>query len=232
MSDLIIDAISDTHNKHKFLKLPGGDVLIHSGDATMGGTVKEVIAFLDWFADQDYTNLIFVPGNHDWLFEDNASLCKSECANRGIILLNDSGVEIQCTKIWGSPVQPKFGNWAFNRNTTNIADHWSLIPKDTEILITHGPASELLDFIPYQNKSVGCPQLRHTIDNSEIKLHICGHIHEGRGYKYLNGKTFVNASCLDGRYSLINENPIRIIKDIAGEYFIKELVLGETSQSS
>ena len=30
--------ISDTHNKHKMLELPEGDILIHAGDFTNDGT--------------------------------------------------------------------------------------------------------------------------------------------------------------------------------------------------
>jgi hypothetical protein len=56
-----------------------------------------------------------------------------------VIYLNDSGVEIDGLKFWGSPVQPYFHNWAFNRIGDDICKHWELIPLDTDILITHGP---------------------------------------------------------------------------------------------
>lgn len=42
-------------------------------------------------------------------------------------------------KIWGSPIQHEFFNWAFNRKRgKEIKKHWDLIPSDTNILITHG----------------------------------------------------------------------------------------------
>src|SRR5579871_6070261 len=100
MDGLKIDCISDTHTKHRKLKLPGGDILIHSGDCSYQGLLSEVTEFLDWFADQDYSHLIFVPGNHDFLFEKNPELCKKMCEDRGIILLNDSGYEADDIKIW------------------------------------------------------------------------------------------------------------------------------------
>lgn len=45
--------ISDTHNFHQDIEIPDGDVLIHSGDATISGTVQEVAAFAAWFDSQE-----------------------------------------------------------------------------------------------------------------------------------------------------------------------------------
>jgi Icc-related predicted phosphoesterase len=216
-----IHAISDTHNRHNKFTMPGGDILIHAGDATLGGKVSEVMNFLDWYAKQNYKHKIFVPGNHDWLFEENPSLCADECKNRGIILLNDSGIEIEGIKIWGSPVQPEFCSWAFNRNQIEIQPHWDMIPEDTEILITHGPAWDRLDFIPQQNKNVGCPALYKRIMETNVKLHIFGHIHESRGYTYKDGKVWVNASVLDGQYLPTEGNPKKIVKSEDGEYYVE-----------
>ena len=60
-----ITGISDTHNKHKQLngKLPGGDLLIHSGDITSLGRKHEVSDFIKWFGKQDYTYKVFIAGN-------------------------------------------------------------------------------------------------------------------------------------------------------------------------
>lgn len=34
--------ISDTHNRHKSLHVPDGDVLIHAGDISLKGSVPEI----------------------------------------------------------------------------------------------------------------------------------------------------------------------------------------------
>jgi 3',5'-cyclic AMP phosphodiesterase CpdA len=63
-----ITHISDTHNKHNQLNglLPGGDLLIHSGDISSLGRKSEVERFVKWFNDIDnYTNKVFIAGNHD-----------------------------------------------------------------------------------------------------------------------------------------------------------------------
>ncbi len=41
--------ISDTHNCNEQIVVPDGDLLIHSGDATVNGTVDEIVEFNRWF---------------------------------------------------------------------------------------------------------------------------------------------------------------------------------------
>lgn len=222
----IIDAISDTHMQHKALKLRGGDLLIHAGDSTHRGEFQQIIDFLNWLEDQDYKNIVLIPGNHDFGFEENFQLYKEECSNRGIVLLNDSGIEIDGIKIWGSAITPWFHDWAFNRHRgDDIRKHWALIPEDTDVLVTHGPPMGILDYIPYQNLSVGCADLYDRIFQTKVKLHVFGHIHEGRGYKYKDGKTFVNPAVLDGRYRMIDRKGTRITLDAAGDYLVEDPIL-------
>lgn len=67
-----ITHISDTHNKHNQLNglLPGGDLLIHSGDISSLGRQSEVERFVKWFNGIDnYTNKVFIAGNHDMTFD-------------------------------------------------------------------------------------------------------------------------------------------------------------------
>src|ERR1035438_7317729 len=101
-------AISDTHNRHNKLVMPEGDVLIHAGDATGQGRLSEVTNFLEWMGKQNYKHKILIAGNHDWLFEVNPVVAEDLCKDNGIIYLNDSGVEIDGVKFWGSPITPHF----------------------------------------------------------------------------------------------------------------------------
>lgn len=67
-----ITHISDTHNKHNQLNglLPGGDLLIHSGDISSLGRKREVESFIKWFNRiEGYSNKIFIAGNHDMSFD-------------------------------------------------------------------------------------------------------------------------------------------------------------------
>src|SRR5271154_3500741 len=115
MAKYTVDLLSDPPNRHNHCQCEGGDILIHAGDVSGHGDLKEIVPFLDWFAAQDYVHKILVPGNHDFAFESHPDILSKLCKTRGIILLNDSGVTLDGIKIWGSPVQPWFHDWAFNR---------------------------------------------------------------------------------------------------------------------
>jgi Icc-related predicted phosphoesterase len=221
-ADLKIDCISDTHFQHKKLDLPGTDILIHSGDCS-GSDLESALEFLDWFKEQNYSHRILVPGNHDYIFELIPEQMQEECKKRKIILLNDSGCELEGIKIWGSPVQPWFLDWAFNRRRgSDIRKHWDLIPEDTEILITHGPPYMIRDEVLGRDGSiehVGCEDLYRKIIQTQVKLHVFGHIHESRGHAILDGRTYMNASSLDGMYKFKAPGYVRVQKQ-AGRYTV------------
>ena len=196
--------ISDTHGLHNQLRLQGGDMLVHAGDVTSRGTEEEVVDFLTWFEAQPYKYKIFIAGNHDWFFERESSEYIQSLLPESIIYLNDSGVTINGFKIWGSPIQPTFFNWAFNRERGKaINKHWELIPNDIDILITHGPPFGILDKT-IRGETVGCEMLLQRITTIQPKLHVFGHIHEGYGIQSATSK-FVNASVLNHKYQMINK---------------------------
>ena len=204
--------LSDTHNKHNLIPtdyLLGGDVIIHSGDVSSRGTEDEIDVFLNWYSKLPYTHKILIAGNHDFFFE-NASkyIVDAKMAKYPeITYLNDSVVEIEGIKIFGSPVQPYFHGWAFNRIGEAINEHWDKIPLDTNILITHGgPLGIGYNNVTLEGQDVGCPYLAIKITElSDLKIFCQGHIHEGYGsYQIDNGPLFLNASVLNRRYEMQN----------------------------
>ena len=200
-----IVAISDTHGQHEELLLPPGDVLIHAGDVSGRGYSKEIKKFIKWFAAQPYEYKIFISGNHDFFFEQKLRAEIEAVLHPDIIYLNDSGISIDGINFWGSPVQPWFLDWAFNRQRgEDIDKHWNLIPSDTDVLITHGPPYGILDRT-FRDEQVGCEMLLKKIEEVKPKLSIFGHIHEGYGIAERGGTTFVNASVLNLQYQLVNE---------------------------
>ena len=66
-----IVAISDTHTLHNALILPEGDVLIHAGDGTLSGSMKETIAWAAWMKEQAkrFKYVVLCGGNHDFALE-------------------------------------------------------------------------------------------------------------------------------------------------------------------
>lgn len=205
-----ITFISDTHTKHNMLNLPGGDVLIHAGDIMNSGWgMSDITAFLNWFQKQDYDELIFIAGNHDRKFENDPLDVKELLEQYPLITyLQDSWVEVEGVKIYGSPWQPEFCNWAFNlpRRGDALKEKWDSIPADTDILITHGPPQGHLDTSgpPYNEPNLGCELLRVKVDELKPKFHVFGHIHGGAGYKEHSGTHFINASILNEAYTQVN----------------------------
>jgi len=197
--------ISDTHGRHQQLQLPEGDMIIHAGDVSSRGTPSEIERFIEWYESLDYQYKIFIAGNHDFFFEDINEETLALTLPDSITYLNDSGITINGIKIWGSPITPRFHDWAFNRDRgENIRLHWDLIPTDTDILITHGPAAGILDeTITHQN--AGCEELKLVIEKSKIRFHVCGHIHEAYGSYHTARTKYINASVLDIRYNLVND---------------------------
>ncbi len=207
---LRIVCLSDTHNFHNEITVPEGDVLIHAGDTTSRGTIEEIAFFNEWLKNQPHRHKIFIAGNHDWLYETNNRLAR-ELLDDSIHYLQDSFIKIKNLKIYGSPWQPRFYDWAFNlMRGAEIAEKWKLIPKDTDILITHGPPHEILDLTP-NGDSAGCEELRKTVEEIKPKVHIFGHIHSGYGTIEKFGVRFINASNCDESYSPVN---IPVVFDI------------------
>lgn len=204
-----IVCISDTHNCNEQIVVPDGDLLIHSGDATTTGTVEQITEFNRWFSSLPHLHKIFIAGNHDWLFERDNRLARN-LLSRNIIYLQDSSTEIDGLKIYGSPWQPRFFDWAFNLNRgAEMAEKWKLIPNDIDILITHGPPNGILDEVPrsWGIDHTGCEELQKKINDiarlGRLKLHVFGHIHCGYGTHQENGITFINASSCDEAYEPI-----------------------------
>jgi len=207
-----ITHISDTHNKHNQLngKLPGGLLLIHSGDITSLGRKYEVEAFIKWFDKQDYAHKVFIAGNHDMSFDREILLRDKlahfegktnwvdECAEgkpkwleeilgnlpNGMYYLENSSIKLEGINIWGSPVSPSFGyGWGFNKDRGHdINEVWSTIPTDTDIVITHSPIYGYNDRAQNTNQNVGCADLYHRLHEVKPHLHFAGHIHEGHGW--------------------------------------------------
>lgn len=216
---MIIDCISDLHGYYPELK--GGDLLIVAGDLTLHNNSENEMALFDyWLDDQNYKKKILVAGNHDYvLFENRIKLFGGD-------YLCDSGTEFEGFKIWGSPWTKKFDGMnpdcmAFTVNTEEeLAEKWALIPDDTDILITHSPIKHYLDKIEnlftgnierVGSFSLGLTTKEMSIANgAPIKLHVCGHIHEGYGQTG-DGVIIhrVNASLVNEHYQPVNK-PIRI----------------------
>lgn len=195
-----IVCISDTHGQHEGLSVPDGDVLVHAGDFTLDSCGELSSArFNHWLGDLPHKRKVVIAGNHDFIFERRPDWAPGLLTNA--TYLCDSGCEIGGLKFWGSPITPRFMDWAFMRDRgADIRKHWDLIPDDTDVLITHGPPSHVLDTSYRGGDHLGCTDLMESVEYIQPQLHVFGHIHGGRGLRHITDTTYVNAACLDEAY--------------------------------
>lgn len=210
--------ISDLHGN--LPEIPECDLLVIAGDVTPVHNhawpyQKEWLSgrFSNWLRDLPVKNIVGVGGNHDFaLVESNW--------HRDVIpwtYLKDESVEIEGLKIWGSPYSNKFGNWTAMLPEGMLQEKWRKIPRDIDILVVHGPAHGIGDFVPaatwsavkrgWENletgEHVGSTSLSQQLSFEEwpnLKLFAFGHIHEGYGHYKMGKVDAYNASYVNGEY--------------------------------
>ena len=191
-----IVAIADTHNRHGKLTLPMGDVLIHAGDLTGRGTLPELEAVAEWLRAQPHPHKVVIAGNHDFALQRNPAAARA--LFHGLTFLEDSQATLAGLRIWGSPWQPWFHDWAFNLHRGAPIDvKWQLIPEGIDVLVTHGPPAGFGDLV-HRGERVGCEDLLRHLGRVKPRLHLFGHIHEDRGEWPLGPTRIVNCSTSEG----------------------------------
>lgn len=200
--------LSDTHTMHRKLdlrNLEGIDVVVHTGDFSNGCELS-TDEFLCWFSDLLIPTKILVAGNHDKYVVHQNDRFKRKCALLHINYLQDSGIEVDGIKFWGTPWVNQFYNWAFMAYEKDLSSIYKMIPKDTNILLSHGPAQGILDYVNrVGGGNVGSSSLTIYLKKlKKLKYHIFGHIHEGYGIQELKNYIAVNASNLDDNYRPVN----------------------------
>jgi Icc-related predicted phosphoesterase len=194
-----IICISDTHGVHENLRLPPCDLLIHAGDLTRRGTLRELARASRWLHSQPAERVVLIAGNHDRCLE-RSPVRSREILSQLDIYLEDEAFEWQGLKIYGSPWQPKFFNWAFNLPRGEpLREKWQMIPEDTDILVTHTPPYGVLDKTRF-GQHVGCEELARRVAELDLKLHVFGHIHEDYGVRMRGSLMSLNASTCNLRY--------------------------------
>ncbi|EPE32787.1 Metallo-dependent phosphatase [Glarea lozoyensis ATCC 20868] len=200
--------ISDTHNAAPGgpFKLPKGDVLIHAGDMTNQGSFKELQRAVNWIEEADFECKLIIAGNHDITLDSdfysqygqyfhNQDLqdpekCQELFTNSSSITwLRHEAAVVRLTspdgprttfRIFGSPLSPTNGMWAFGYGLEEAHNIWDRIPLDSDIVLTHTPAKYHRDETSTR-RAAGCEALRTALWRIRPRLAICGHVHEGRG---------------------------------------------------
>ena len=166
--------ISDTHGKHRKLKLPQKiNIIIHCGDICTDGNSEEISDFFKWYSDLEIPYKIFINGNHDLPFELEPEKA-GKLIPTNVIWLNDKFISIKGITIKG--VSPFF-------YFQNIEEN-----ENFDILISHYPPLGILD------NGIGSSELRNYVLRTKPKYCVFGHNHNGNGKMELNNINFLNAS--------------------------------------
>ena len=215
---MIIDFISDTHTKHHFLQLPikNRHMIVHCGDITNRGNLRDIEDFARWMKSLEYEHAIVIAGNHDFCFFSENKKEAIEILNvYGIHYLQDNSITIDGKVFYGMPWTPTFYDWAFMKDPgDDMKKVTDKIPLNTDVLISHGPPRGIFDEVVERNITmhVGSEELRDRILEVKPTVVAFGHIH---GYKIRDkiiGKTrYVNASFLNEAYFPKDEHYARVI---------------------
>src|ERR1700733_13858503 len=80
--------ISDTHELHRELSVPDGDILMHAGDFTMfSRSMTSVGDFNAWLGELPHPRKILVPGNHEFFLERDPP--KRSMLSDATVLINE-----------------------------------------------------------------------------------------------------------------------------------------------
>jgi Icc-related predicted phosphoesterase len=193
--------VSDTHTRHEELGRLCGDVLIHCGDGCDGfqRNREDLERLDDWFGRQQFERILCIGGNHDFLIEERVA--RGERVFQNAIYLQDEPHEFRGVRFYGSPWTPELIGWAFYLDAGGLRSRWSLIPEDTDVLITHTAPRGVLD----RNSSgrhCGCPDLAKRLERLRPRLHCFGHNHASAGSIRTADTLYVNASVVNRRYEV------------------------------
>jgi Icc-related predicted phosphoesterase len=224
-----IACVSDTHEQHWDVVVPKCDVLVHAGDITYRGSLRVLQDFNDWLDVQLDNEVVgsgvCIAGNHDLTLE-KGYVHDSKYEEAYKIMqegpwhyLEDSETVIDGVKFFGVPWTPRFHDWAFNDDRgPDMRAHWDKVPKDTDVLICHGPpygvADLCRDMTCWEEEKlvhVGCADLTSFLLEGEhnIKYVVCGHIHPYHGIHDFEGVKVINASSCNPKYEPVNA-PIEV----------------------
>ncbi|KAJ4986066.1 rhamnogalacturonate lyase C 5 [Stagonosporopsis vannaccii] len=199
--------ISDTHN-HIVEDVPDGDILIHAGDMTNGGSVEEIQAQINWLSSLPHKEIVVISGNHDTYLDPRTRPSLSSAQREGSLdwgrihylqhklltlalapqthasdlrtpLLRDGSQ--RRLRIYGAPQIPACGPMSVHAfQYPRGSDAWSeTVPEDVDILVTHTPPKYHMDLS--MPNGLGCEYLLQEVRRVRPALHVFGHVHWGAG---------------------------------------------------
>lgn len=196
--------ISDTHGHHRALRVPDGDILVHSGDVQCN-TVAELYDFNEWLGELPHEHKLLVPGNHDTVFDPERFPQHKPVDFRAILtncaVLIDEACTLEGIKFYGYNYcknLPLECHNAFGRTPDQLRQlaHKLAQQQDIDILVTHGPPRGKCDRMVLGLRQ-GDPYLTEAVRALKPRFHLFGHLHEGYGIASEGGTVFSNGSSVN-----------------------------------
>eukprot|EP00668_Euglena_longa_P015586 GGOE01019688.1.p1 GENE.GGOE01019688.1~~GGOE01019688.1.p1 ORF type:complete len:313 (+),score=44.04 GGOE01019688.1:43-939(+) len=209
--------LSDTHNRHRELWVPQGDVLVHCGDFTNSGTHSELSDFAEWLGCLPHRHKVVCGGNHDlsldppWYashwqdwhreFQDptvSLAILQQVCS-----FVEGRAIEVGTVRMFVSAQQPRQPKarppMAFGRPRGQpLKEAWRPMPRPLHVLVTHTPPHGVLDTADYgtgTDQPLGDEELMKAVRTNRPLVHVFGHIHRGRGVECKGHTLFINVAC-------------------------------------
>jgi len=223
---------SDTHGNLEGLDVSQADVICFAGDiAPLKGRGKWHMhdqkkwvqkKLCRWAAENPSKQFIFTPGNHDFFpigHKYGPDLDWKIDWPENCHMLIDSGFTYDGISFYGSPWVPIISySWAFELETSDLEQKFSMIPENIDVLLTHSPPA-LGHSYPIDRslqwggtEAFGSAALADAIFRKSPRYAFCGHIHTGshqpyelQSYQSNLKTTFVNVSRVDENYEIAYE---------------------------
>jgi len=214
-----IVAISDLHGR--LPEVPMCDLLLIAGDVCpdFKGTAipafRPLVAerqlvwlrevFSPWLTRQPCGHVVMCWGNHDYVGELPGARLPTIDAD----VLTDQQLLWNGLRIYATPWTYFIpGIWAFDVSPRELAPRMAAIPAGIDVLLTHGPPFGILDRTS-GGEHAGSRSLLEAVTRVRPRLHVFGHIHEGRGRVGVSH----NVAILDERYERYPEPLTQIYLD-------------------
>jgi len=205
-------AISDLHGNLITSKefqgetlLIGGDLMPFQDHSLQYQEYWFKSVFVPWLNYLKFKTIIFIAGNHDFYFENLKITDIQSQLPQHVHYLQNTSIDLQGYKIYGSPWILQCGKWAFSANENILNSKFSNF-QSCNILLTHGPAFGFCDTVLQfnQTENLGSQALLQIIKLQPPEYVLNGHIHSGShipiNCNFGNKITkFVGVSYLDDR---------------------------------
>jgi len=203
--------LSDIHGRvsllRRIVRTASYDLALVAGDVSnyAGGGYGEVLEVLS----EGVPLTVVVPGN-----VDPPELLDLKLEN--VLVVHSSVVEVRGLRVagvgggigfsfWGIPYLAEYHIADFVKNLSEELRRSSINP---HILLTHTPPYNSGVDMLYSGEVVGSKALRDFLEEFAPLLHVCGHIHEGRGVATLGRTTVVNPGpAMVGYYAVARVHP-------------------------